>query len=185
MASIKYKTENGYVNIPLIMPGNGALLEDDDNTAVVPLFDPEAHTVHVTPQTLTEAQKAQVRENIGAFDPELSGYATEEWVQNQNYDKKVDIVAASGTTLNAEIGKYYRFDSAVSSLAVTLPTISDATAIQGCVFYLTTGSSISLTFTGDGTVKYHDGYEIKASSTYEINAIWNGTVWVIASIKIA
>jgi len=124
----------------------------------------------------------------------LNGYASQEWVNTRGYltsqnisnlESKVGIVSASGSTLTAQVGKYYRFDSAVSSLAVTLPTISNATTIQGCVFYLTTSSSVTLTFTGGGTVKYQDGYEIKTGSTYEINAIWNGAVWVLAAIKIS
>ena len=177
MASLKYKTQNGYVSIPVSMPGNVALIENTSqgNTPFVPAFDPETESVRITPQTLTSEQKAQARTNIGAAES----------VDTSSFENKVEIEEASGSTLSAQVGKYYRFDSAVSSLAVTLPTISNATTIQGCVFYLTTGSSISLTFTGGGTVKYQDGYEIKASSTYEINAIWNGAVWVIASIKIA
>ena len=162
-----------------------AYLEDASQEATVAGFDPQADTVHVTAQSLTSAQKAQARTNIDAIDSSaLNGFATQTWVQNQNYDKKVDVVAASGTALNVEVGKYYRFDSAVSQLAVILPAITNTTTIQGCMFYLTTSSTISLTFTGGGTVRYHDGYEIKENSTYEINAIWNGAVWVIASIKI-
>ena len=193
----KFLREDGTWNVPAGSDfTNVAFLEDASEGAVTPSFDPQADTVHVTAQSLTSAQKTQARTNIDALgSSDLTGYATQTWVSSQGYltqhqdisglESKVEIESASGTTLAAEVGKYYRFDSAVSSLAVTLPTISNATTIQGCVFYLTTGSSISLTFTGGGTVKYHDGYEIKASSTYEINAIWNGAVWVIASIKIA
>jgi hypothetical protein len=166
---------------------------DTQGTASTSNFDAELDTVHVKQQTLTSEQKQQARTNIDALGTSsLSGYATEVWVGEQGYitaqdidgfEDKTAIVEGSGTTLSAETGNYYRFDSAVSSLAVTLPTIASATTIQGFVIYLTTSSSISLTFSG-GTVKYQDGYEIKASSTYEINAIYNGAVWVIAAIKI-
>ena len=175
--------------------GNAALLTNASGSAVVAGFDPQSDTVHVTSQSLSSAQKAQARTNIDAASAsDLNGYASQEWVNTRGYltsqnisnlESKVGIVSASGSTLTAQVGKYYRFDSAVSSLAVTLPTISNATTIQGCVFYLTTSSSVTLTFTGGGTVKYQDGYEIKTGSTYEINAIWNGAVWVLAAIKIS
>ena len=48
------------------VPENVALLEDTDSTAYSPDFDPEAHTVHITAQTLTSVQQAQARINIGA-----------------------------------------------------------------------------------------------------------------------
>lgn len=146
--------------------GNAALLTNASGSAVIPGFNAQTDTVHVTSQSLTTAQKTQARTNINA-------------------EGQVNIVSASGTTLSAQVGNYYRFNSTVTSLAVTLPTISGATTIQGCMFYLTTGSTISLTFTGGGTVKYQDGYKIKTGSTYEINAIWNGAVWVLAAIKIS
>lgn len=46
-----------------------AYIDDSESSpAVVPSFDPESQTVHVTAQTLSEQQKAQVRDNIGLGD---------------------------------------------------------------------------------------------------------------------
>lgn len=96
------------------------------------------------------------------------------------------VSVASGTTsLSLEAGKYYRIAGEVSSLALTLPTITGATSLQFCVVKLTTASSTSVTFTAADTINYFDGYSIDASSTYELNCLWNGSEWVVAFGKIA
>lgn len=101
----------------------------------------------------------------------------------QDKENKVEIVAASGTTLSAQVGKYYRFDTEVGTLDVTLPTPTDTTHLSNAIFFLTTGSTPAITFTS-ANVLYQDGYEIEAETTYEINCLFNGTSWVIASMKI-
>lgn len=125
-------------------------------------------------QTLTENEKTQARENIGAAG-----------VQDlSNKEDKVDIVSASGTTLTAEVGKYYTLSN-VGTLAITLPTIaSGTTKVQTVTFYIAAGSTPAVTFTSTHPVYYSDGFEIAADSTYEINALWNGAAWIVASVTI-
>ena len=101
---------------------------------------------------------------------------------DESKEDKIDIVAASGTTLTAEVGKYYRFDAAVGTLAVTLPTPTDTTHLSNVILFLTTGSTPAITFTSN--VLYQDGYEIEAETAYEINCLFNGVNWVIAAMKI-
>lgn len=101
--------------------------------------------------------------------------------------KKMDIVSASGTTLSAAVNTYYNFASEVNTLAVTLPSVTDSTHINNIVFMLTTGSTPAVTFaapTGIDVIA-QDGFSIEASTTYEINAIFNGTSWVIAAMKLS
>lgn len=101
--------------------------------------------------------------------------------------KKMDIVSASGTTLSALVNTYYNFASEVNTLAVTLPSVTDATHINNIVFMLTTGSTPAVTFaapTGINVIA-QDGFSIEASTTYEINAIFNGTAWVVAAMKLS
>jgi hypothetical protein len=88
----------------------------------------------------------------------------------------------SGTTLTAALNTYYVYSSAVSTLAITLPSISSATAVSGFVVNLTTGDSISLTLTAAGgeTIKMYSGLSIAASKEYELNFIWNGSEWIVA-----
>ena len=101
---------------------------------------------------------------------------------NTTKENKVEIVAASETTLSAQVGKYYRFDAEVGTLAVTLPTPTDTTHLSNVILFLTTGSTPAITFTPN--VLYQDGYKIEAETTYEINCLFNGTNWVIAAMKI-
>ena len=99
-------------------------------------------------------------------------------------EDKVDIVSASGTTLSAEVGKYYTLSS-VGTLAITLPTIASGTAtIQTVTFYIAAGSTPGVTFTSTHSIYYSDGFEIAADTTYEVSAAYNGIAWVVASVKI-
>ena len=131
------------------------------------MLSPSTNLVQFDLQTLTNSQKQQARENIGA-------------------EKSTDIVVIdlSVSTLNAEVGKYYRFDVPVDTLTITLPTMTDTTTAKTIVFYLTAGSTPAVTFSSTHPVYYSDGFEIAADSTYEVNALWNGTAWIVASVTI-
>ena len=99
-------------------------------------------------------------------------------------EDKVDIVSASGTTLSAEVGKYYTLSN-VGTLAITLPTIAAGTTkVQTVTFYISAGSTPAVTFTSTHSIYYSDGFEIAANSTYEVSAAYNGIAWVVASVKI-
>ena len=90
------------------------------------------------------------------------------------------------TALTCEVGKYYRIDVAVDTLAVTLPAITDLTTVRTVVIYLTTGTTPAVTITSADSkdVYYQDGFEIEAGNTYEINALFNGAAWIVAAVKI-
>lgn len=104
-----------------------------------------------------------------------------------NLESKMAIVAASGTALTASVDNYYNFASEVGTLAITLTTPSDTTHITKSVFMLTTGSTPAVTFAGESGVNViaQDGFSIEASTTYEINAIYNGVAWVVAAMKLS
>ena len=105
---------------------------------------------------------------------------------HQDISGKEDVTAiqavASGTTLTAAFNTYYRFDYDVGTLGITLPSVSGVTGLKGIVFSFTTGSSPAVTFTSTGNVSidYQTDYAIGASTQYEINAIYNGSKWIIA-----
>ena len=88
------------------------------------------------------------------------------------------------TTLTCEVGKYYRIDVPVETLAVTLPTMTDNTTVRSVTLFLTGGTTPAVTFTSTHSIYYSDGFEIAASSTYEVSAAYNGIAWVVASVKI-
>ena len=95
------------------------------------------------------------------------------------------------TTLTCETGKYYRIDIAVETLAVTLPAMTDNTTVRTIVLFLTGGTTPAITISSTAPsggsapdVYYQDGFEIESGKTYEINVLWNGSAWIVASVKI-
>ena len=95
------------------------------------------------------------------------------------------------TSLTCEVGKYYRVDVAVETLAVTLPAMTDLTTVRTVVVYLTGGTTPAVTIsstapTGGSApdVLYQDGYAIESGKTYEVNCLWNGASWIVASVEI-
>ena len=91
----------------------------------------------------------------------------------------LEIVAASGTTLNAEVGKYYTLSN-VGTLAITLPTIPSGTSsVQTVKFYIEAGASPSVSFTSSHTIIYQSGWTIIHKLSYELSATWNGGRWII------
>jgi hypothetical protein len=121
------------------------------------------------------ATKAEVEEVQSAISTQLD-----------NKEDKTDIVVKSTaiSTLTTEVGKYYRLDTPVETLAVTLPTMTDNSVVKSVVFYMTGGTTPAVTFTSTHDVYYADGFEIESGSTYEINALWNGLAWIVASVTI-
>lgn len=93
-------------------------------------------------------------------------------------------ITTSTTSLSVEVSKYYRFDVVVNNLAVTLPSVQDASEINSIVLYFTTGSTPNVTFVSSASIRYQYGFAIQSGKTYEINAMWNGSSWVIASVEI-
>ena len=90
------------------------------------------------------------------------------------------------TSLTCEVGKYYRIDVAVETLAVTLPAMTDLTTVRTVVIYLTAGTTPAVTISSADSkdVYYQDGFEIGAGKTYEVNALFNGNTWIVASVEI-
>lgn len=93
-------------------------------------------------------------------------------------------VTTSTTSLSSELSKYYRFDVEVNNLAVTLPSVQDASKINNIVLYFTAGSTPNVTFVSSNPICYQLGFAIQSGKTYEINARWNGSSWIITSVEI-
>ena len=93
------------------------------------------------------------------------------------------ITTATGETLSAVIGKYYRLDN-VGTLAITLPTIVGATKLQAITFLLVCGSSALVTFVPQGseTILYQEGFALEADTTCEVTALWNGSEWTLSRV---
>lgn len=91
-----------------------------------------------------------------------------------------------GTTV-VTAGKCYVVDASSANVPITLPDVSE-THFMSIIFYVTTGAStaISISAPTGGTLLYADSYPstFDASSTYEVNCLWNGMNWILAAMKL-
>jgi hypothetical protein len=95
-------------------------------------------------------------------------------------------VAVGASSLTAQVGNYYLFGGEVGTLAITLPTLLSQTKVKGCVFSITTGASPAVSITAAAGISWFDGWEgFAASTSYEINAIYNGQRWVLSHSVVA
>ena len=167
--------------------------ENTQSTASTPDYDPQTQSVSILEQTLTPEQQAQARENIGVDEligdiedvlDEILGSGT------TKSQKKLEVIEASGTTLNSEENSYYHFDDVITTLAITLPSVGDTSHINQVIFNFTTGSNPLVSFEASPisgirpSIYANEGFSIDANTTYEINAIYNGNTWVLAAIRI-
>lgn len=97
----------------------------------------------------------------------------------------IDKTTPSGT-LNAVLGKYYNLGTLSGALQIVLPsgvTTSD-TKVNGFIVYLTTASSGSITLSASGKDIVESGVsDIEASKSYELNFVWNGSVWAVTAVE--
>lgn len=114
---------------------------------------------------------------------------------NYNYGKirvpinkeNTNIVTVDGdnvASLTCEPSKYYRIDSTngIGTFAITLPAVAGSNEIQNIALFFTTGTNpnVSITSADNTTVSYFSGYSISASTTYELNCLYNGLQWIVA-----
>lgn len=168
---------SGEANVIETVKVNGNALTPDANKAV-DITVPAA----VTEQTVSGWGFTK---NTGTYSKPSSGIPASDLAQGvipdiSGKEDKILLTPASGTALTAEAGHYYRFDNAVGILTVTLPT---PTTIANVILFFTTSTTPNVTLS-HSSILYHEDYEIAASSTYEVNCLWNGTAWIVASIKI-
>lgn len=95
------------------------------------------------------------------------------------------IVSCTTATLPATLSTstYYNITDTVNSVTLTLPTITDNSKVSVVATSFTTGTgtpSVTITSASSQTIVYFSGYTIKASTSYELNIMWNGTKWIVA-----
>lgn len=131
--------------------------------------------------------------NVSSFNND-AGYLTSHQDITGKEDKMViqTIVNSTDaslpiTTLSCSVDKYYKVDVPVQTLSIILPSISTNDVIKTVVIYLTGGSSPNITISSAAagtTIKYQEDFIIQPTKPYEINALWNGSFWVIAAVEI-
>ena len=91
------------------------------------------------------------------------------------------------TTLSCQLGKYYRIDVPIETLAITLPAMAaNVTSVKTITIYLTGGTTPAVTITSADSknVVLQDGYKIEAGKTYEVSCLYNGAAWVVGALTI-
>lgn len=99
----------------------------------------------------------------------------------------IEVFDPEEQALTAGVGKYYRADTAVDTLAVTLPAIEDDTRAYELYLGFTTGTTPDISFltTDEDIVRFADGFEFEAGKTYEVKAMFNGSYWSVFNKVIA
>ena len=95
---------------------------------------------------------------------------------------RMSIVAASGTSLNAEVDTMYRFGSTVNTLNIVLPTPTDTSHVHSVIVYLKTGDTPNISLSPTSSIAFTNGdsIEFDSSTDYELNFIFNGVKWILA-----
>lgn len=113
--------------------------------------------------------------------PDTDYLATREYAESLIENSRTPIETPSGTTLIAEVGKFYRYDNPVDTLAIMLPNVAETDVMQTLEVMFETGNTPQVTIDGNGAeVEYFSGYSIVPGKKYEINILWNGVKWVVA-----
>ena len=160
---------------------NGVLDNPNNFATIQAIVD---HVKNIT--DVLDSKTQEVAEDLDDFKNENIAYyesSAEESIIPDNGAILVPITETI-TSLTAENGRYYRFDNEVNTLEVTLPTITDTNTVKTIILYLTIGTTPAITFSSALPIYYHDGFELEAGKTYEVNALFNGSAWIIASVEI-
>lgn len=86
------------------------------------------------------------------------------------------------------LSTYYRIPVPIETVTLMLPPNPQGGYVENIVAYLTGGTSPAVTIrsadANPAPIYYHDGYAIESGKTYELNILWNGAAWVVASVEI-
>lgn len=122
-------------------------------------------------------------ENIIAdWLPAPEDFATK--TNDNSSNDKIEIVSPGNIDepLSITFNKYYRFDNPVNTLNIELPTIEDYSAAKSIMLYFTTGNTPAINIGASDSVEvgHYSGYIIEPNTTYELNIMFNGNIWVVA-----
>ena len=125
-------------------------------------------------------------DNPKEYQIEVSNDGLLERVDSLEKRSEIKIVEAQGSELSPEVNTLYRFTAPVETLAVTLPEIEDKALAHTLSLYFTAGDNPMLTISAEGgeEVQYQAGFGIEPGKSYEVNAMWNGETWGVASLEL-
>lgn len=101
-------------------------------------------------------------------------------------DVRMHVVETNATNLLAQVNTLYKFSTTTTTLTVTLPIIRDTNHTHEIEFLIFTGESPSITFTAAGgySVRVQSSLVINGLASYELNAMWTGSYWLVTGIKV-
>lgn len=134
--------------------------------------------MNVVPGTGVDADKTTITLKQGMSATVLTTHQDISGKENA-----MPIATATGETLTAVVGNYYRLDN-VGTLAITLPTIVGATKLQAITFMIACGLSALVRFVPQGseTILYQEGFALENDTIYEVTALWNGSEWTLSRV---
>ena len=103
--------------------------KDDSSVSPIPSFDPQSQTVHVDPQILSEAQKKQVRANIGLGNGDIDVKPTSGSGNVVTSGGVYESMEKIGSSVNSQVG-YYICSTPGNAAAKTI-SASGYTLIDG------------------------------------------------------
>lgn len=138
----------------------------------------DKNEMSIVPGTGADADKTTITLKQGTSATVLTAH--QDITSKEN---AMPITTATGATLTAVVGNYYRLDN-VGTLAITLPTIVGATKLQAITFLITCGLSALVTFVPQGseTILYQYGFALEDDTIYEVTALWNGSEWTLSRV---
>ena len=154
-------------------------LEENEMVTSAALNDLEANKLDASAYTPTDLSNYYTKSQTSGATEISTALGTKE------NTLAVDSTAKT-SSFSAEAGKYYFVNVPNDgSVIVTLPTSNmSSTNVQSIVFLVTLGTgtaSIAFTPIAFKTEGFND---MTAGNTYEVNALWNGTNWIMAMTKL-
>lgn len=174
------------LNVPAL--GNASSSEvvkgnDTRLTDARPASDVSAWAKSPTPPVVTKADVGLGNcDNTSDLNKPIST-ATQNALNGKQDTMPIDL-NGSASTLAAVAGEYHVLSATIGTFTITLPTMAGADKVSTIGIYFTTGATPNVTISGTNTIVYDKNWSIEPSTTHEINALWNGTAWVLTMIHI-
>lgn len=128
---------------------------------------------------------------VNILDARVSPYPVDDnrfyFLSEGNYISLPMVTVSSvGATFNASSGIYYKFSEVIDDVTIVLPAMTPTSFLRTVMFYFKVGANHNITFTAadSAPVRTFGSYQLAGYATYEINCMYNGSEWIVASAEI-
>lgn len=136
--------------------------KDDSSVSPIPSFDPQSQTVHVDPQILSEAQKKQVRVNIGLGNGDIDVKPTSGSGNVVTSGGVYESIEKIGSSVNSQVGYYI----------CSTPGNASTKTISASGYTLIDGGGIRIKFSNKNTA---ENATLNIENTGVAPLFYNGT----------